>query len=61
MFVERIFILAQMIGETLLFLSLHTDILGNYPVTKSEGYSFGVVSPHFLSIRSHTSVPVGQI
>ena len=39
-----------------------------YPPTKSEGYSFGVVRasvhsvrPHFLSVRSHISVPIGQI
>ena len=40
--------------------------------TKSEGYSFGVyracvrpsipsVRPHFLSVRNHISVPIGQI
>ena len=39
-----------------------------YPPTKSEGYSFGVVRlsvhsvrPHFLSVRDHISVPIGQI
>ena len=43
-----------------------------YPPTKSEGYSFGVVRasvrpsvhsvrPHFLSVRNHISVPIGQI
>ena len=38
------------------------------PRRKSEGYSFGVVRPsipsvcpHFLSVRNHISVPVGQI
>ena len=41
----------------------------NYPPTKSEGYSFGVVCasfrssvcPHFLSVRNHISVPISQI
>ena len=43
-----------------------------YPPTKSEGYSFGVVRacvrpsipsvrPHFLSVRNHISVLIGQI
>ena len=39
-----------------------------YPLTKSEGYSFGVVRPpvrsvrpHFLFVRNHISVPIGQI
>ena len=39
-----------------------------YPPAKSEGYSFGVVRmsipsvcPHFLSVRNHISVPIGQI
>ena len=40
-----------------------------HPPTKSEGYSFGVVHacvrpcmrPHFLSVRNHISVPIGQI
>ena len=32
-----------------------------YPPTKSEGYSFGVVRPHFLSVLNHISVPIGQI
>ena len=25
----------------------------DYPTTKSEGYSFGVARPHFLSVRPH--------
>ena len=36
-----------------------------YPPTNLEGYSFGVVlpyvRPHFLSVRNHISVPIGQI
>ena len=39
-----------------------------YPLTKSEGNSFGIVRPsipavrpHFLSVRNHISVPIGQI
>ena len=45
-----------------------TIIIAYYPPTKSEGYSFGVVRPsvhsvrpHFLSVRNHISVPIGQI
>ena len=51
-------------------------LLFYYPPTKSEGYSFAVVRasvrlsvrpsipsvrPHFLSVRNHISVPIGQI
>ena len=40
-----------------------------YPPAKSKGYSFGVVlgsvrlsvRPHFLSVQSDISVPIGQI
>ena len=40
----------------------HNDSGGNYPPTKSEGYSFGVVRPSaLLSVRNHISVPIGHI
>ena len=36
-------------------------LLSYYPATKSEGYTFGVFRPHFLSVRNHISVPIRQI
>ena len=47
------------------FTILLWKFLFNYPPTKSEGYSFGIVRhsvrPHFLSVRNHFSVTIGQI